>query len=194
MLVMLKPSRNEGEALNLFVGQSNYKLVDEGIEDAKGAATALEHYDFDYVFCSDSEAAMETWDIIKQRAPFLAHKTPTLCPQFKDRSGGILEGLDWKDIRKQLPPRKYKLWERDFTEAPEMGESLVDVEDRAIRMIAKRIKPLLDSKPPTNILVIADGVVISLIIKRLQRLSDDETKAIYPQSGVPYFHHGDLKL
>jgi len=191
---MLKPSRNEGEALNLFVGQSDYKLVSEGIDDAIGAASVLEHYDFDHVFCSDSKAARETWDIISRSAPFLSHKTPVLCPQFRDRSGGVLEGLDWKDIRKMLSPRKYKVWERDFTEAPEMGESLVDVEDRAVRMVAKRIKPLLDNRTPKNVLIIADGVVISLIIKRLQKLSEEETKAIYPQSCVPYFHHGKLNL
>jgi len=191
---MIKSGENLGVADNLFVGQQNYNLSEKGIKDATDVANTIKSYDVDYVFCSSSQQARDTWDIVSDSAVFLAHKRPSLCPQLQDRSGGVLEGLNWTAIRKMLPPRKYKLWERDFTEYPEMGESLLDVEDRVTRFLKYQVAPLLAEGKTNNVVLIADGVVINLIIKRLQKLTDNETFSIGAQASVPYFYHGSLNL
>ena len=86
--------------------------------------------EYDAVFMSDLERCQDTTQYV------IGHTHPrdtwTMAEELRERSGGSLGGLTYQEIRKKFAPRQYKLWQRDYFEAPPQGESYRDVEDRVI--------------------------------------------------------------
>ena len=185
MLVLLSAGQCQGDAERLLVGQGDYALTGKGIEEITEAAQTLSHQDFDRAFCSPQQQARESLKIILQHNadPF----TITYVDQLRDRSGGIFESWPLREIRDALPPKAYRLWDRDFHEAPPQGESLSDVSDRILRWY----RSIHDDSQRT--LILSHDSVIQVLVGFVQQFDEPDIIGFKIERAIPYFFNKNLE-
>lgn len=167
----------------------NVPLSELGIEQAKEVAHTLDAYKFDKVFTSDSERCQDTlWHAIGAQHP---RDTWVYVEELRERSGGDLEGLTYQEIRKLFPPKKYKLWQRDYFEPPPHGESMKDVEDRAIPYCREYIFPLVNEGK--NVIVCSHAITLKVIIGYIKGMGEEAIPALDIENAVPYILYGNVR-
>lgn len=191
MLVLLRHAKSQDQVENRLSGQHNCPLSTEGREQAVEVAVDLSKYEFDAVFSSDLTRCIETTNEILQ---YNNNVIPSLTyvEELRERSGGLLEGMDYKEIRKQIPPKKYKLWKRDYFEPTPMGESLKDVEDRVIPYMREFVFPLVNDGK--NVLVVAHENVIRTIIGFIKGSDEASMLSMNIENAIPYILYGQVKM
>jgi broad specificity phosphatase PhoE len=107
IIYIVRHGLSEYNKAGIISGQVNPQLAQEGREQAKKAKQALAHINFDEVYSSDLDRAVETVGII--------YKKPHTSRQLKDlreRSFGVIDGqpdhhLDnYHQIKMSLPPKE----------------------------------------------------------------------------------------
>lgn len=191
MLVLLRHAKSQDQEENRLSGQHNCPLSFEGREQAVEVAVDLSKYEFDAVFSSDLERCVQTTDEILQ---YNLNLVPSLTyvEELRERSGGILEGMPYKEIRQEIPPKKYKLWERDYFEPVPMGESLKDVEDRVIPYMKAFVFPLVNQGK--NVLVVTHEDVIRTIIGFIKGSDESTMVSLTIENAIPYILYGRVKM
>lgn len=189
MLVLIRHGESTANAENRKAGQSNVPLSDKGIKQCKETASELRGYSFDAVFTSDLVRCLDTTRLIVN----IPEEQWIIVEELRERSGGVFEGMTYPDIRKMLPPKKYKLWQRDYFEAPQMGESMKDVEERVIPYAKKHIFPLVNERK--NVLIVTHEVVMKVLIGHIKQLSETEIpKLPHVENAMPYFYYGKVRI
>ncbi len=190
MLILLSHGISEAQENNIVCGQMNDPLSELGKAEAIEAGKSLADYDIDVVFCSDLERCQDTADMVMIQNRFSDDVELILVQELRERSFGSLEGTPMSVVRKNLSPRKYKLWDRDYFEAPVHGESLHDVEQRAISFLKENVFPLVaDNK---NILVVTHNDVIKTIIGHLKKSDETDIIKWKIENAIPYFFYGGV--
>jgi len=188
MLILISHGETTAQRDNIVSGQLNDRLTDGGQLENTEAGRSLADYDIDAVFCSDLERCQYTADTIILENNFSNDVKLILVQELRERSFGSLEGMPFPVVRKELPPRKYKLWERDYFEAPPMGESLQDVEQRVIPYLKENVFPMADDNK--NILIVSHNDVIKTIIGHLKKSEETDTIRWKMENAIPYFFYG----
>jgi 2,3-bisphosphoglycerate-dependent phosphoglycerate mutase len=174
-----------------MAGQGNYPLTELGREQAKDTGKFLRDYRFDRVFVSDLDRAQETARIILSINRYRDTELE-LCEELRERSGGTVEGMPYPSIRKIMPPTKYKLWQRDYFEAPPYGESLSDVADRVLPFMRENVYPLI--KDGQTVVVVSHAGTMRTIIGDISRCDEDQIMKLNVDNGIPYFFYGTPPL
>lgn len=169
-----------------MVGQRDSPLTDRGREQATDAADTLADYRFDHIYTSDLIRALDETRIVVARQKFPV--TYSLVPDIRERSGGSAEGYKYTDLKKKMSPRKYKLWQRDYFEAPPAGESLHDVGLRVIPWFNDVIVPRISKNE--NILVVTHAGVIRVLISYVKKIDETEIMKLPIEHSMPYFFYG----
>ncbi len=188
MLILLSHGSSVAQEDNIVSGQVNHLMSEAGREEATDAGRSLADYDIDYVFCSDLERCQDTANIVLATNNFSDNVEMELVQELRERSYGSLEGTPYPEVRKALPPRKYKLWNRDYFEAPPQGESLQDVEQRLIPFLKETVFPLVDDNK--NVLLVTHNDVIKTIIGHLKKSDETDIIRWNIENAIPYFFYG----
>jgi 2,3-bisphosphoglycerate-dependent phosphoglycerate mutase len=190
MLVLIRHAETVANRDNIKSGWSNTPLTPKGIKQARSVREDMGGYKYDQVFLSDLERCQDT----TQYAIGKTHPrdTWTLAEELRERSGGLLEGKTYQEIRKMFSPRKYKLWQRDYFEAPPQGESYRDVEDRVIPFAKEYIFPLVNEGK--NIWVCSHQIPMQIIIGYIKGLEEEQIMALPIEHAMPYVLYGDVAM
>ena len=185
MLILLSAGETEAEHDKIFLGRTESPFTQEGREQIKDAAETLSQYKIDHAYASDLYRAQETLRGVHRGN---VHTFPhTLVEELRERSGGSYEGRKYTDIRKGMSPKQYKVWERDPFEAPELGESLIDVEQRVKDWWEHEITPQLAENKTVLVVSHPDVMQVLVCLARGDDMSHSvEFKA---EHGMPYFYH-----
>ncbi|MDD5086149.1 MAG: histidine phosphatase family protein, partial [Candidatus Nanoarchaeia archaeon] len=151
----------------LLQGFLDIELNDEGKKQAKKLAERLKNHNIEIMFVSPLKRSMQTAEQIKKFHP----KAKVIIDEdLKEINFGIFEGLSKEEIKKKYA-EMYEEREKDkFNYRSPEGESLADVEKRAIKMLDKVLKTKKDS------IIVAHGTLNILFFKNLMKKSYDEIK------------------
>lgn len=187
MLVLIRHGESEGNAENRMCGQINYDLTPLGIQQSHEAGQTLAPYRFDLVISSDLERARKTAELLLKNSHH-GMSDITLLEELRERSGGVYEGMTYEEIRSITSPKQYKLWQRDYFEAPPLGESMQDVSERVVPILETHVYPAMQENQ--NILVISHATVMKTIIGDLKQMDESEVPGLRIENAIPYFFYG----
>ena len=186
MLTLIRHGETEANVERRKTGQIETPLTENGISQAKSVAEDHNGYEYDYVFTSPLSRCVDTTQYaIGQRHP---QDTWIRVEELMERSGGVLEGMLYSDMRKTMPPRQYKLWQRDYFEAPPMGESMADVHDRVIPWFKENVLPLVNNG--SNVWICTHDIVMKILIGYIKGLNEVEIPKLKIGNCVPYVLYG----
>lgn len=189
MLILLSAGSTIAEEDKTFLGQGDSPFSDAGKEQLLDVTETLSTYKLDKVYSSDLYRAQETLRAVLSRQH--ADTDYEFVEELRERSGGSYEGKKYADIRKGMSPRQYKVWERDPFEAPEHGESLIDVEQKLKPWWEAVVEPLLQENK--NVLIISHVDTLKVLVCLAR--GDDITHSVEFKSehGMPYFYYPTSK-
>lgn len=191
MLVLVRHAESQDQEENRMSGQHDCPLSAVGIDQAEEAGRNLKEYEFDHVFSSDLGRCVQTTQRIMAHNKRTDPDVLTYTQVLRERSGGSIEGMTYKEIRSMIPPKKYKLWRRDYFEPPPMGESLKDVEDRVLPFMKKFVFPYTNDGK--NVLVVAHSGVIRTIICYIKAIDESEIVKLEVENAMPYILYGHIR-
>jgi len=170
-LTLVRHGETDFNVKKISQGQLNIPLNDNGIEQAKKVGLRLKDMNFDKIFVSDLKRTKETAEQIIQHHP----NVPVIDEKrLREVHAGIFQGQPGENIRKALaesglPREKF---------CPEQGESLTDVQNRAIDFFNE----LKASHNGKNILAISHGALISTFFLHLFSKSFDKFLDYIPRN------------
>lgn len=88
-----------------------------------------------------------------------------------------------------LSPRKYRLWERDVFESPELGESYADIAERVLPFIKDEIVPRMLRN--YTVLLVASPEVVRVIINFFRQSDEQEIVRTKVEYALPCFFYGN---
>lgn len=189
MLVLIRHAECVANTENRKVGHTQSPLTPEGIKQAMELKDDMGGYKYDAVFSSDLERCQDTTSYA------LGHTHPreswTLSEELRERSGGLLEGMTYQDIRKQFAPKYYKLWQRDYFEAPPQGESFKDVEDRVIPFFREYVVPLVNEGK--NVWLCSHTIPMKVLIGYIKGMEEADIMKLPIENAMPYVLYGNIR-
>ena len=191
MLVLVRHAKSLDQEQNRMSGQHNCPLAPSGWMQASELGMELANYEFDYIFSSDLERCVDTTRGVLRHNKHIEHTNIFYAEELRERSGGSIEGLTFTQIRRMIPPKKYKLWRRDYFEPPPMGESLKDVEDRVIPYLKEFVFPLVNDNK--NVLVVTHSGVIRTIIRYIKASDESDIVKLEIENAMPYILYGHVR-
>lgn len=189
MLVLLTPGETQADIDKVYLGRGDSPFTESGNEQVLNTAETLSPYQFDQVYASDLYRAQETL-----RAVIRANQYDVpweYAEELRERSGGSYEGQKYSDIRKGMSPKVYKVWERDPTESPLHGESLMDVRDRIKPWWDEHVAPKLAENK--NVLLVTHPDTMRVLVALARGDDLIEAIGIRVESGLPYFYYGSTR-
>jgi probable phosphoglycerate mutase len=146
-------------------GWKDSKLTEEGIARAVSLGKRLKDIDFDIIYTSPLNRALETAMLIRgdKNTKIVTHDG------LKELRLGIWEGMELDVIEKEYPDEYYIYRNKPIDYIPVEGETYMDLFKR-VGQFLEEIKKL-DAE---NILVVSHGVTIKAIIKLIKNLTMDE--------------------
>ncbi len=137
-ILLVRHGETEWNRLHRFQGRSNIPLNQKGNDQARALALALKDESITAIYSSPLERAMETAVHIQQ-----FHQISPLIqePAFMEMNLGEFEGMEgrrWKD--------EYQVFRKAWEQKPAAlampgGESLQDVQERAVGALVRICKP-----------------------------------------------------
>lgn len=163
--------------LKIFQGRSNSPLTELGIEQAKKLSIFLKDIEFNKIYSSPQERAMQTTKLI------LGDRTTdiTLIDEFQEINMGKVEGIPRKDFEKNYPIEYHNFWHNaiDYNPNAYDGESYKEILHRAKIGLDK----LISENSSGNILVISHGVTLKAIFNIINQKGIDEfSKQAVPEN------------
>lgn len=187
MLILIRHGESEANANNFMAGQLDVSLTEKGRRQCRSFSD-LKLYNLDAIFTSDLERCLDSAELM------LGDRYPRdvwiLAEELRERNGGLYEGRLYPELRKELAPKEYKKWQRDYFEAPPMGESMKDVEDRVIPYFKEHIRPLLEEGK--DIAIFSHCRVLQVLIGHLKGMDEAEAIKIPIENATPYFYRGPV--
>ena len=170
-LVLVRHGQSLWNAKHTWTGLTDIGLSEQGMTEAKQAATALKDIPFTVAFSSALCRAKDTLHII------LTELGKTDIPviestELNERNYGIFTGKNKLEVEKEFGPEKYKQLRRGWDFPVENGESLKDVYTRVVPYYETTIVPLLQKG--TTVLVVAHGNSLRALLKRVSSISDTD--------------------
>ena len=190
MLTLIRHGESTGNVKKLFVGQQDYPLTEVGVEQAQMAGATLANERFDYAFCSSLLRAKATLQHIHSANNLSTPFDTVVTDVLKERSAGTYEGLKYMDVKKILAPKKYKVWQRDYFEAPEAGESMSDVADRVLPYCKQTVFKLSDMG--YHVLVVAHYTVLKVMLGHIRQMDEHLIPGLEIEHAVPYVYQGRI--
>jgi 2,3-bisphosphoglycerate-dependent phosphoglycerate mutase len=166
---------------NRFTGFVDVPLTEQGRDEARLAAKALQGMKFDVAYTSVLTRAQETLTLILEA---LGQRIPVIRDAaLNERHYGDLQGLNKADAAKEFGEQQVKLWRRSYDVPPPNGESLA--------MTAKRVLPFYDRaiagdlRQGKHVLVVAHGNSNRSLVMKLDELTGEQVVGLELATGVP---------
>lgn len=174
-IYLTRHGQTEWNVIGRLQGWGNSNLTEEGVERAKGLSKRLKDVDFDYIYSSTQQRALDTANIIKGDRDIEIKALDDL----REIGFGSWEGMDIRDIQKIYADEYDTYLNRPHLYEPIDGEPLLDV--------YKRVKTAFDkilSTKAENILVVSHGVTIKILTSIIKGIPLEELYQIPVQVGT----------
>ena len=176
MLVLLRYGETRADEEKRFGGQNPGRLTKAGTDLATQYSAALSGIHFDWCFAARSIAAVDTMSKVVRHKPKLTIDSSAL----NEPSAGDYEMATFAALKKKLPPRQYRVWDRDFFVAPPNGESMADASERAFTWFLKDVETPFKANPGENYLIVVGPIMMKLLLGRLQKLEESDIIKLEP--------------
>ena len=209
-LTLIRHGQSEWNKKNLFTGWTDVDLSEQGRKEAKQAGLELKSRNllFEKAFSSALQRSIQTMEIVLQtmnlQIPFLK------AWQLNERHYGQLQGQNKQELMDKFGKEQVHNWRRGFTVAPPpletdqklkkpelyqtlkeipKSESLKDTQNRVLPFWNNSIYPYLAKQQ--SILIIAHGNSLRALIKKLEKISDEDISCIEIKTGCPLIYQMD---
>jgi broad specificity phosphatase PhoE len=133
-IFLVRHAEAESNAKRYFAGWLDSPLTELGKAQALALSKRLPREKVDKIFCSTSQRARDTLDLIGLKAPVV------YSPNLREKNYGKLEGTKWGGVEGS------EVYHMDpFVRAPG-GESTQEVQKRVVSFFEKEIFPLKEKK------------------------------------------------
>jgi broad specificity phosphatase PhoE len=177
MLVLVQYGETAASVDKVMMGQRDTVLSTNGLRTAEQYAEALGGIQFNQAFVADSVPGRTTLSEIMLNQ--VTSPKFEMLQELIEPSGGAYEGLSYAFLKKELPPREYRLWDRDyFIPAGPGGESLADLSERVLRWFRSQ-------SFTGNTLIVVGPSVMKVLLGHLQNLEESEIVDLEPHL-IPY--------
>lgn len=170
-LILVRHGNSEWNALGKWTGLEDVSLSEQGREEARSAAAALEGLEIHGAHTSNLKRAHETLEEI-QLALNLSHIPVQKHQALNERDYGKYTGKNKWQIKDEVGEEEFKKIRRSWDYQLPEGESLKDVHARVVPYYKEHI--LEDLKQGKNIIVAAHGNSLRALVKHLEDISDDD--------------------
>lgn len=158
-IILARHGATEWNAQRRYLGHTDQLLNERGRKQAKELGSALAHFHFDAIYCSDLRRARETAAEV-QRAVFDAglSRPPIISDaRLRETDFGRIEGLTYEEAMARFPEEMTRWYEQIETLAPPGGkESLSDVRSRVCHFMKE-----VSGQDYSRILIVTHGGVIN---------------------------------
>lgn len=211
-LVLLRHGESVWNKKNVFTGWVDVPLSQQGVDEAIKAGTQIADIEFDIIYTSTLERAMQTTMLCmlktnSSKTPVVMHKEGTkehdwskiysdemqeeVIPVYTDwhlneRYYGELQGYNKAKTAEKYGKEQVHLWRRSYDIPPPNGECLKDTANRTIPFFKKTIMPVLQENK--NVLIVAHGNSLRSIVMSLDNLSEEDVLDLEIATGVPLFY------
>ncbi|MBS3169480.1 histidine phosphatase family protein [Candidatus Woesearchaeota archaeon] len=175
-LIVVRHGQTDWNKQDLCQGHANIPLNEAGLKQAEQVAQRLKSEKIDLAFTSDLERAVVTADLI------LAHHPATPVEyhqQLRERNYGVYERKTYSEFRQGIVDSG----ELPHLFRPESGESLLDVQKRALDFYGSLLPRCLSE---TVLVVAHGGVVQSLLLGIDHQPFAEETRKRYSHANTGY--------
>ncbi len=217
-LVLLRHGQSTWNLENRFTGWTDVDLTEQGIREARTAASLLKAggYTFDLAYTSVLKRAIRTLWIVLDELDLM------WIPVYRswrlnERHYGALQGLDKKATAREYGLPQVHIWRRSFDIPPPplndkdprhprfdhryshlsneeypRTESLKDTLNRVLPYWREKIIPSL--RQHKRVIVAAHGNRLRALIKHLDEISDEDIPALNIPTGIPLVYELDDEL
>jgi broad specificity phosphatase PhoE len=167
--------QTEWNVLRKLQGWNNSNLTEKGIEYAKLLAHRLKDVDFDYIYSSSQQRALDTAKIIRGN-----RKSEIIClEELKEIKFGLWEGMELSKVQ-ELYREEYDTYlNRPHQYEPLEGESFSEVYARVERALDKIL-----STEAENILIVSHGITLKVLTAIIKGIPLEELYKISVQPGT----------
>ncbi len=217
-LVLVRHGESEWNRLNLFTGWTDVPLSDKGREEAAegGRLLKAEGFDFDLCYTSYLRRAINTLSLILDEMDRLWLPVEKSW-KLNERHYGALQGLNKAETAAKYGEEQVLVWRRSFdvpppelaesdernprTQAQYRGiepgqlpltESLATTIERAWPYFEETILP--EMQAGKRVLIAAHGNSLRALVKKFDKLSDEEIIGVNIPTGVPLVYEFDDEL
>lgn len=180
MLIMMRVGETHAEVENRMPGARTDVMTAAGYQEMREGGYEVRYHVWDAIYCGRSEAAICAARMFRPEV--------IITNALDERRGGAMEGRLMEDIRQDLPPKRYKLWERDWFRCPPSGESYQDLEDRIRTWARTRLWPAMDLNQ--TILVVRHETPLKVLMGLLRGDEPDQIMASRVERAIPYVWNG----
>ncbi len=153
-------------------GHLNSELSSEGRSQAKAVGEKLKDYNFDVIYSSDLDRAIDTANCINKHH----NQVIILDELLRERSLGVLEGKNWNTIRKNHKEAGDIYHSEDMnSEIPGGGESKTQFANR-VKIFMDKIAVQEEGK---KVLIITHGWYIIYFINTVLGMSHEEKSRLH---------------
>ncbi|MFV0593410.1 MAG: histidine phosphatase family protein [Draconibacterium sp.] len=149
-------------------GQRNSPLSENGILQAELAANALAKREFDILISSDLERAVETAKIINTQLALPCKYNAAL----RERSFGIVEGMNFAEMKQQYPDQYQSYKSRDPKFAFSGGESL----EQLFARVTTEIENIAGEYADQKVLLVSHGLVLEMMMYKTFNISLEQPR------------------
>ena len=214
-IVLLRHGQSIWNKANRFTGWVDVDLSPRGIDEARGAGTALKEagFEFDLTYTSYLKRAIRTLWLVMEELDQMYLPIDTDW-RLNERHYGKLQGLNKKETVEKHGADQVHLWRRGYNiRPPELSdndpqhprhesryagfnppgtESLADTLDRVIPYWHEKIVPQL--KAGKRVIVSAHGNSLRALVKHLDGISDEAIMDLNIPTGIPLVYEFDQEM
>lgn len=163
-IILMRHGQTEWNLAKRFQGSGDSPLTDEGLKQAALVSNRLERCDIKAIYSSPRKRAVETAVPISQRLSLPIHKHPGLG----EISLGKWEGKTYSEIKNSYPIDYQAFFHNPASfSGVDGGESLIDVRERAVKVVEEIALNHLNS----NVLVVSHAITIRLLLTHYMNAS-----------------------
>jgi len=177
MLICLCTPETTGDENKIFSGRMDFPLSKEGLGSAQNISDDFRS-SVNHIFTSPSLGSIQFAELFGKF---------TIVSELADRAGGEYEGRRWDKLKKELPPKKYKLWQREWFSKPLLGETFQDINDRVLKTYKTVIRPIL--LRGDRVCVISHVDPLRVLLGNLSGLNEEAIMKMDIQP-IPYIFRG----
>ncbi len=154
-IYVARHGQSQANHLNIIQGQTSTPLSELGMRQAEALGRALSNLDFDAVYSSDLERALQT---AQRAAP---SQTPQPCKELREWHLGVFQGLTYQEAEEKYPVE----WHAFKNSLPGFripgGESGEEIYQRTHLFLEE----LLQRHPQGRVLLVTHGGILRSILK-----------------------------
>lgn len=217
-LVLLRHGQSEWNATNQFTGWVDVKLTQQGEGEAKRAGELIKEagLEFDVVHTSLLTRAIQTTNLALLEAgqSYLPVKRSW---RLNERHYGDLQGRNKTEAKEQYGAEKFQIYRRSFDVPPppitsdnkysQAGErryshlaAEVVPKTESLKIVIDRLLPYWDDEIAADllsgktVLIGAHGNSLRALVKKLDKISDDDIAELNIPTGIPLVYELDEQL